>query len=98
VGVGCGGCWELLVGGEKGQGSDVVMEFVSGAPYAKTTSKKPHQATKSKAQADFCGSRSTRAAIESVSCHSGIQRNPECRRLAPHNSNPAPFFARNDLR
>jgi hypothetical protein len=50
------------------------MEFVSGAPYAKTTSKKPYQATKSKAQADFCGFRSTRAAIESVSCHSGIRR------------------------
>jgi hypothetical protein len=29
--------------------------------YAKTTPKKPHQATKSKAQADFCGFRSTRA-------------------------------------
>jgi hypothetical protein len=33
VGVGCGGCWELLRGGgEKGQGSDVVMEFVSAEP------------------------------------------------------------------
>jgi hypothetical protein len=30
--VGCGGCWGLLGGGEKGQGSDVVMEFPSGAP------------------------------------------------------------------
>ena len=26
------------------------------------------------------------------------QRNPECRRLFPVNSNPAPIFARNDLR
>ena len=26
------------------------------------------------------------------------QRNPRCQRLAPHNSNPPPIFARNDLR
>jgi hypothetical protein len=49
------------------QGSDVVTSgdgVPVGSAYAKATSKKPHQATKSKAQADFCGFRSTRAAIE----------------------------------
>jgi hypothetical protein len=45
-----------------------------GSTYAKTTPKKPHQETKSKAQADFCGFRSTSATIESVSCHSRIRR------------------------
>jgi hypothetical protein len=34
-------------GGKKAQGSDVVMEFLSSA-YAKTTSKKPRQATKNR--------------------------------------------------
>jgi hypothetical protein len=41
---------------------------------ATTTSTKPHQATKSKAQAGSCGFRSTRAATESVSSHSPIRR------------------------
>ena len=71
---GRGGLWGVLGasgGGRKGQGSDLVMEF---PPYATTTSTKPRRATKSKAQADFCGFRSTRAAIESVSCHSRIRR------------------------
>jgi hypothetical protein len=62
--VGCGGCWELLGGGEKGQGSDVVMEFVSGAPYAKTTSKTPHHATKWKRHADPDCFTCTGAAVE----------------------------------
>ena len=70
---GGGGLWGVLGasgGGRKGQGSDLVMEF---PPCATTTSTKPHQATKSKAQADSCCFRSMRAAIDVVSCHSQIR-------------------------
>ena len=64
------GAWGACGGPGERRGDGVRV----GRTYAKTTSKKPHQATKSKAQADFCGFRSTRAAIESVSCHSRIRR------------------------
>ena len=64
------GAWGACGGPGERRGDGVRV----GSAYAKTTSKKPHQATKSKAQADFCGFRSTRAAIESVSCHSRIRR------------------------
>ena len=70
---GRGGLWGVLGasgGGRKGQGSDLVMEF---PPYATTLSTKPRRATKSKAQAHFCGFRSPRAAIESATCHSRIR-------------------------
>ena len=70
---GGGGLWGVLGasgGGRKGQGSDLVLEF---PPYATTTTTKPRRATKSKAQADSCGLRSTRAASESDSCHSRIR-------------------------
>jgi hypothetical protein len=73
--------------------------------YAKTASKKPHQATKSKAQADFCGFRSTRAAVETKSNRATrrydgteigsqitTQCNSESRRIAPDNSNRLRFL------
>ena len=60
-------------GGRKGQGSDVVMEFVYSAPTASSTSARPRKATGSKAQADSCGVRSMRAASDSDSCHSQIR-------------------------
>ena len=100
---GRGGLWGVLGAsgeGRKGQGSDLVMEF---PPCATTTSTKPHQATKAKAQADSCGFTSTRAASESDSSHSPIlgpkittQRNPRCQHLAPRNSSSPPSDFRAD--
>ena len=110
---GGGGLWGVLGasgGGRKGQGSDLVMEFVYSAPTASSTSAKPRKATESKAQADSCGFTSTSAASDSDSSHSladttgrklgpktTTQRNPRCQLLAPRNSTPPPFFARKDL-
>ena len=74
---GRGGLWGVLGasgGGRKGQGSDVVMEFVYSAPTASSTSARPRKATESKAQAGSCCFRSMRAASESDSCHSRIPR------------------------
>ena len=73
---GRGGLWGVLGasgGGRKGQGSDVVMEFVYSAPTASSTSARPRKATGSKAQADSCCFRSTREAPYSDSCHSQIR-------------------------
>ena len=73
---GGGGLWGVLGasgGGRKGQGSDVVMEFVYSAPTASSTSARPRKATGSKAQADSCGFTSTREAPYSDSCHSQIR-------------------------
>jgi hypothetical protein len=73
---GGGGLWGVLGasgGGRKGQGSDLVMEFVYSAPTASSTSAKPRKATESKAQADSCGFTSTRAASDSDSSHSQIR-------------------------
>ena len=73
---GRGGLWGVLGasgGGRKGQGSDVVMEFVYSAPTASSTSTKPREATKTKVYANFCCFTSTRAASESDSCHSPIR-------------------------
>ena len=60
-------------GGRKGQGSDLVMEFVYSAPTASSTSTKPREATESKPEARFCGFKSTRGARRSDSSHSPIR-------------------------
>ena len=57
MGVGCGGCWELLGGGEKGQGGDLVMEFMSAEAPPSNPPPRPDGIQKSKLHAELTGRR-----------------------------------------
>ena len=52
---GVGGCWELLGGGEKGQGGDLVMEFMSAEAPPTNPPPCPGGIQKSKLHAELTG-------------------------------------------
>jgi hypothetical protein len=95
-----------------GQGSDVLMEFVYGIFSANAQhdiqEAPPSNQIESAGgllQLEVHESRDRKRFVplaDTTGRNLGLkittQRNPRCQRLAPHNSNPAPIFAPNDLR